>query len=114
MRAAAAAGLLLLGGCLNTEFFRLPSGGSGQAGRQTMRWAKEGGSEQQFLRDRYECLKDSQEQRSRFAANRYAAGGSSYQVTDSGMFQACMNARGYVLDDDGPFAPPAGGEMLVQ
>ena len=78
-----------------------------------LRWSKEGTTQADFLRDRYECLRDSQQQDSRFFANAQVAAGRSRQITDSGLFVACMNARGYARDDAGPFAPPADGAVLA-
>lgn len=31
-----------------------------------------------------------------------------------GLFVACMNARGYVRDDNGMFAPPADSTVLAR
>lgn len=101
--------LVSLAGCAGGSLL----GGAAYSGN-TLRWSKEGGTQAAYLQDRYECLRESQKQRSRYAANQHAAGGGSSQVTDSGLFMACMAARGYVRDDAGPFAPPDGAGVLAQ
>lgn len=100
---------IMLAGCAGGSLLGGPGNGS-----NTLRWSKEGGTQPAYLQDRYDCLRESQQQRSRFAANGYVAAGRSAQVTDSGMFMACMSARGYVRDDDGPFAPPEGAEVFTE
>jgi hypothetical protein len=79
-----------------------------------LRWSRAGATQPGFMQDRYECLRESQQQQSRFIANRYGAGGRSAQITDSGLFIACMEARGYERDANGPLAPPGGSEIVAQ
>jgi hypothetical protein len=67
-------------------------------------WYKPGGTQQEFARDRYECMASSQMSVSQAAVNGSATpaygsvngAASSYTTTNEPLFSACMQARGYV------------------
>lgn len=67
-------------------------------------WYKPGGSPQEFAQDKYECMSSSQMNVSQAAVNGSAnpyygsvnGAANSYTTTNTPLFQACMQARGYV------------------
>lgn len=71
-------------------------------------WTKNGATQQQFMTDRYECMKESRKSVYGGYANRYAAASSGNEVTDFGMFTGCMTAKGYMPDEEGNLYPPPG------
>lgn len=113
MRSLAALCAVVLVGCVEGSLLgsRGVLTGGVRASGGTLRWSRAEGTRQEYLADRYECLKEAQEVRSSHAANQYGAVGRSGQATNAGLFIACMEARGYVRDEEGPFAPPPGSEM---
>jgi hypothetical protein len=58
-------------------------------------WEKPDFTEPQFATDRFECMRQSQEQYSSAYVNQYGGGGTSGQQTNLPFFAACMTARGY-------------------
>jgi hypothetical protein len=60
-------------------------------------WNKPGASKDDFASDRYECLQGSQQQTGTAFFNRYGGASSSGMATNGGIFDACMNARGWTL-----------------
>jgi hypothetical protein len=67
--------------------------------------------QQQFMKDRYECLQEAQQPVSAAAVTPYYGGASSQIATNCGVWISCLGARGYVADPNRDlFAPPG---MLV-
>ena len=62
-------------------------------------WVKPGSSEQDFNKDKYECMKENQKQVSSGYGNRYGASTSSDVVVDWNLFNHCMVARGWSLQE---------------
>lgn len=60
-------------------------------------WNKPGASKDDFASDRYECLQRSQQQTGTAVFNRFGGASSSGMATNGGIFDACMNARGWTL-----------------
>jgi hypothetical protein len=60
-------------------------------------WVKPGASEQDFNKDKYECMKENQKPVSSGYRDRYSASGSSDVVVDWDLFNHCMVARGWLL-----------------
>jgi len=60
-------------------------------------WMKPGAGVDDFTRDKYACLQQSQQPTSSLYVNRYGGYGSSGVATNGGLFAACMNARGWSL-----------------
>jgi hypothetical protein len=63
---------------------------------QYTRWSKEGGTQEQFMKDRYECLKEAKQPNGGFAC---------------GISSACLGARGYTADPEGKLRVPPGMEV---
>lgn len=99
---AAALGAALLAGCSSAALQAPP-----------MRYAKAGATQDGYLQDRYQCLQQAREQRSAAAAYEGVGTANSQAVVNGPMFDACMAARGYRLDPNGPFAPPAGAAIAT-
>ena len=82
---------VILTGCATSEnFWKLPPGVS----------------EQTFKQDEYACLQESQQQSSSASVNAYGGTAQSGSVTNHGLYQACMRARGYVSVAKGAVAEP--------
>jgi hypothetical protein len=62
-------------------------------------WYKPNASTNEFNVDRYDCLQKSQQQSSSAFANQYVGTASSGSVTNSLLFDSCMNAKGWSLQD---------------
>lgn len=64
-------------------------------------WYKPGWTPESFNRDRYDCLKESQQRVSTSQANVYGVIGSSSSnsqvITNDTLFTSCMQARGWYL-----------------
>jgi hypothetical protein len=58
-------------------------------------WEKPGADQQQFAVDKFDCMKQSQQQVSSMYVNQYGGSGGSAQTTNMPLFGACMNAHGY-------------------
>jgi hypothetical protein len=59
-------------------------------------WYKPGMTQQEFAQDKYECMSASQMQASSAYVNAYAGAANSGTTTNMPLFQACLEARGYV------------------
>lgn len=74
---------------------------------QVVRYSRPGTTQQQFMKDRYECLQESEQRVSAAAVTAYGGGATSGVVASCGVWISCMGARGYVTDPNGSlFAPP--------
>jgi hypothetical protein len=60
-------------------------------------WSKPGSAPDDFNRDRYACLQQSQQPTSSAYLNQYGGVANSNIVTNGGLYGACMNAGGWVL-----------------
>jgi len=66
-------------------------------------WTKDGSTKSEFNRDKYDCMKESQQRESSasegyYIGNIYYPGGANSRVvTDENLFKACMEARGWSL-----------------
>jgi hypothetical protein len=72
-----------------------------------MVWVKPGTSQTEFAQDRYACMKESQQRVSTTIVNEAVGSSLSNVVTNGQLFGACMNAKGWVLQNEqtatGPF-----------
>lgn len=75
-----------------------------------MVWIKQGGTQDEFAQDKYACLQESQQRQGRAQANRFGAAAIDTVETNSGLYGACMNARGWYL---GQQEAPASGSVLA-
>ena len=66
-----------------------------------VRYSKPDATQTQFMKDRYECLQESQQRESGAYVNPYAGAASSQMVVPCSVFKACLGARGYVTDPNG-------------
>lgn len=78
----------------------------GCASTEMIRFSKPGASQEEFMRDRYGCLQETQQDVG--IANEHGAVRRS--VTNAPLYNSCMAVKGYQLDPKGAFAPPAGTE----
>ncbi|CAN7782211.1 hypothetical protein LJR175_008200 [Variovorax sp. LjRoot175] len=62
-----------------------------------MVWNKPGAGQDDFSRDRYACLQESQQRVGSAAVNQFGGIASNTVVTNSGLFGSCMNAHGWYL-----------------
>jgi hypothetical protein len=62
-------------------------------------WEKIGSTPNDFSQARYACLQQSQQPTSGAYINRYGGYASSNIITNGGLFDACMNARGWTLTE---------------
>jgi hypothetical protein len=75
-------------------------------------WTKAGATEEEFMKDRYECLQQAQQRVSGAFVNGYGGAASSEVVSNCGVWVSCMGARGYTLDPNGNLNAPQ--EMVVR
>jgi hypothetical protein len=76
---------------------------AGPTAAQMQHWSKPGSNQQQFMADRYDCLRQAQQTRAAVVGNMAA----NNVVESHGMFMSCLTAHGYVLDPNGNLAAPA-------
>jgi hypothetical protein len=80
---------------------------AGCATRTAQHYSRPDTTQQQFMKDRYDCLQEAQQPVSAAAVTAYGGGSSSRVVTNCGVWISCLGARGYVADPNGSlFAPP--------
>lgn len=60
-------------------------------------WVKPGASTDDFNKDKYACLQQSQQQVSVLAVGKYSGYGQSGQETNAMLYNSCMNSRGWSL-----------------
>ena len=64
---------------------------------QPTTWMKPGLTQEEFAKDRYSCMQQSQQRVSVAFANQYGGSASNHEITNANLFNACMNAQGYTL-----------------
>lgn len=62
-------------------------------------WVKPGASQNDFASDKYACMQESQQQQSSAAVNAYGGAAQSGTVTNVYLFNSCMNAKGWSLQN---------------
>lgn len=60
-------------------------------------WVKPGASQNDFSKDRYDCLQQSQQRVSGAYVNAYGGASSNKVITNDQLFGACMNSKGWTL-----------------
>lgn len=60
-------------------------------------WVKPGASQNDFAQDKYSCMQQSQQRVSGAYVNAYGGAASEKVVTNEGLFNACMQSRGWSL-----------------
>ena len=93
----------------------LALGGCAVEPPRTVRYSKDGTAQQEFMKDRDECLLQSQRQVSGAVVGSYGGSygaASSTTVCSLSVWKACLGARGYVVDAKGDLVAPP--NMVVQ
>jgi hypothetical protein len=62
-------------------------------------WVKPGASTNEFNVDKYDCLQQSQQKSSGAFVNQYGGFANSGSITNVGLFNSCMNAKGWSLQN---------------
>lgn len=60
-------------------------------------WVKPGASQQDFGIDKYQCMQQAQQRVSGAYVNAYGGASSNRVITNEGLFNACMNSKGWSL-----------------
>jgi predicted aspartyl protease len=60
-------------------------------------WTKPGLTQDQFAKDRYSCMQQSQQRVSSAYVDQYGGGSINHVITNANLFNACMTAQGYTL-----------------
>jgi predicted aspartyl protease len=60
-------------------------------------WVKPGLTKEEFAKDRYSCMQQSQQRVSSAYVDQYGGSSSNHVITNANLFNACMNAQGYTL-----------------
>ena len=68
-------------------------------------------TQEQFMKDRYECLQQAQQPVSGAYVNAYGGASSSQIVANGGVWISCLEARGYTTDPNGDLVAPP--DMVV-
>gem|GEM_PF-4808769 len=76
--------------------------------QQVLHYTRADTTQAQFMKDRYECLQESQQRVSAAAVNAYGGASSSQVVASCSVWASCLGARGYVVDPYGNLAAPPG------
>ena len=67
------------------------------SGCATMLWYKPTGTQDEFSRDKYDCLQQAQQPYSGAYVNMYGGASRGQMITNNQLFAACMNSRGWYL-----------------
>jgi len=62
-------------------------------------WIKPGASTNEFNVDKYDCIQQAQQKSSSAYVNPYGGVAGSGTITNWGLYNACMNAKGWTLQD---------------
>ena len=60
-------------------------------------WVKPGASQQDFGVDKYQCMQQAQQRVSGTYVNAYGGASTNKVITNEGLFNACMNSKGWSL-----------------
>lgn len=75
------------------------------SGCAPMVWNKPGASQDDFSRDRYTCMQDSQQRVSGAVVNQFGGYSTNEVITNPNIFRACMNANGWYLQQQNQVQP---------
>lgn len=84
------------------------------AARGPMKFAKPGGTNEVYQKDRYECLQEAKTHVSSGFAYGGVASTSSGDTENAGLYIGCLSARGWIRDDVSGFGPPDGGTIMMR
>lgn len=60
-------------------------------------WVKPGATQNDFAKDKYDCMQRSQQRVSKAYVNAYGGASTDKAVTNESLFNACMNSQGWTL-----------------
>ena len=69
-------------------------------------WVKPGASTNEFNVDKYDCMQQSQQKSSGAFVNPYGGVASSGSITNWNLYNSCMNAKGWSLQDSNTLSKP--------
>lgn len=79
-----------------------------------IRFEKTGATQEQLLRDRYECYQETKQRVSGAYVNQYSGVADSRVIPRCDAFKACLAARGYIRSDIGNLLVPASAVIECQ
>jgi hypothetical protein len=82
-----------------------------QVPKPLARYSKAGATQEAFMKDRYECLQQSEQRVSGAFVSAYGGASNSQMLPSCGVWFACLGARGYTVDPNGNLSAPPG--MIV-
>jgi len=77
-------------------------------------WVKPGLTQEQFAKDRYSCMQQSQQRVSAAFVNEYGGSSSNHVITNANLFSACMSAQGYTLQQKASLAEQAAQQAATK
>ena len=75
-------------------------------GCASLRYTNKNSNMEQFLKERYECLKETQFKSESATVTKYGGGYSSSVTPSCSAFNACLAAKGYLKTNDGELIVP--------
>ena len=99
--------VVLLSGCA-------PSGGASTGATfrpKVQAWDRSNTTQDQFMRDRYDCILQARQQSSSAAVSGYVGLANSGTTINAGILRSCLGAKGYIPSDYGQFVAPPGTEV---
>jgi starvation-inducible outer membrane lipoprotein len=82
------------------------------APQTTIRYTRVDTSQQEFMKDRYECLQQSEQRVSGAVVYGNVASSQEREVANCGLWLSCLTARGYTIDKAGDLAAPPEAVVL--
>lgn len=76
-----------------------------------MRYTNYAATQEQFLRDRYACLQETQQRVSGAVISGYGGAARSQVIPSCSAMSACLAARGYLRSSNGNLVVPPGTEI---
>jgi hypothetical protein len=77
------------------------------------RFSKPGATNEQFQKDRFECIQAASIRVSGASYNAYGGSGASNVRVDRATLVGCLASRGYVVSPEGEFSAPPGGAVMT-
>lgn len=69
-------------------------------------WYKPGSTQDEFSRDKYDCVQQAQQRVSGAYVDAYGGVANNHVITNNNLFNSCMNSRGWYLGKKGETPPP--------
>jgi hypothetical protein len=77
-------------------------------------WTKPGLTQDQFAKDRYGCMQQSQQRVSSAYVDQYGGGSVNHVITNANLFNACMTAQGYTLHKQATIEQSEAAKKVVE